>query len=672
MSRLKKKILQVFDRILYKGSYGQILLLVGLILVIYLLLCVVSRCCRIALSPGVADYPWQIRILELILDPGAFVSSHEYAGGDIIVICFQLFITIVGAVLFTSFLINSIGNWLDRRIEKVNKGRMTYPFDGHIVFFGANSMLETVLVALTSDKRNEGRDYVILTDGDVESVRDRIYAVLSEKFFRNVYVLYGDRTQMQSCENLCVSRAKSIYVLGEDGEAYHDARNLENLNLLTSLTFAGTGADCYLVLERMSSVRSFLGKNEPASTETLRITVINAIENLAQRVIVSRAYNPMINYPALDGTGIDAESDKQVHIVIYGMTQVASAMATTAAHICHFPNFRTKGIRTRITFVMENIRQEMDYFKGRYSTLMDLSYHSLVSFDKDGGKTVTAFYPKTEYLSDGGADDPKGFLDIEWEFVDAGIESEPVRTMLRESASSHAHGKEQLTVVVCGHSSESNVAASMCLPDEIYESRIPVFVYQPFSGEVMEYARMTDRYQSVFPFGFKADCFDAWLQTRLARARRVDYIYSHPDAVEMPADEALLPSWFGLKYAFQLSNLYAANSFETKLRSVRGENPDLMHPLSEEEIQTLAYIEHNRWNIERLLSGYSAVPAEIRKRMFAEAASSDAVVSAAAQAEHQAFKERFRHRDIAPYSEIGDNIKSIDRSMVSRILLMMK
>ena len=672
MRRLMKNIKQGFDRILYKGSYWQILLLVVLILIVYVALCGISRCCRIALTPGADDYPWNIRILELILDPGAFVDSHQYAGGDIFVICFQLFITIIGAVLFTSFLINSIGNWLDRRIDKVNKGRMTYPFDGHIVFFGANSMLETVLVALTSDKRNEGRDYVILTDGDVESVRDRIYAVLSERFFKNVYVLYGDRTQMQSCENLCVTRAKSIYVLGEDGEAYHDARNLENLNLLTSLTFAGSGADCYLVLDRMSSVRSFLGKNKTASTETLRITVINAVENIAQRVIVSRAYNSNTRYPALDGTGIDAESDKQVHMVICGMTQVASAMATTAAQVCHFPNFRTKGIRTKITFVMENIRQEMDFFRGRYPALMDLSYHSLISFDKDGGKTVTAFYPKTEYLSDGGADDPKGFLDIEWEFVDAGIESEPVRAMLRESASRHVHGKEQLTLVVCGHSSESNVAASMCLPDEIYESRIPVFVYQPFSGEVMEYARMTDRYQSVFPFGFKEDCFDAWLQTRLARARRVDYIYSHKDAVEMPADEALMPAWFGLKYAFQLSNLYAANSFETKLRSVRGENPDLALPLTDEEIQILAYIEHNRWNVERLLSGYSAIPAEVRKRMFAEAASSDPAVAAAAKAEHDAFKERFRHRDIAPYSEIGDSIKDIDMSMVSKIPLMMK
>ena len=667
-----KNIKQGFDRILYKGSYWQILLLVVLILIVYVALCGISRCCRIALTPGADDYPWNIRILELILDPGAFVDSHQYAGGDIFVICFQLFITIIGAVLFTSFLINSIGNWLDRRIDKVNKGRMTYPFDGHIVFFGANSMLETVLVALTSDKSNEGRDYVILTDGDVESVRDRIYAVLSERFFKNVYVLYGDRTQMQSCENLCVSRAKSIYVLGEDEEAYHDARNLENLNLLTSLTFAGSGADCYLVLDRMSSVRSFLGKNKTASTETLRITVINAVENIAQRVIVSRAYNSNTRYPALDGTGIDAESDKQVHMVICGMTQVASAMATTAAQVCHFPNFRTKGIRTKITFVMENIRQEMDFFRGRYPALMDLSYHSLISFDKDGGKTVTAFYPKTEYLSDGGAVDPKGFLDIEWEFVDAGVESEPVRAMLRESASRHVHGKEQLTLVVCGHSSESNVAASMCLPDEIYESRIPVFVYQPFSGEVMEYARMTDRYQSVFPFGFKEDCFDAWLQTRLARARRVDYIYSHKDAVEMPADEALMPAWFGLKYAFQLSNLYAANSFETKLRSVRGENPDLALPLTDEEIQILAYIEHNRWNVERLLSGYSAIPAEVRKRMFAEAASSDPAVAAAAKTEHDAFKERFRHRDIAPYSEIGDSIKDIDMSMVSKIPLMMK
>ena len=667
-----KNIKQGFDRILYKGSYWQILLLVGLILAVYLILCCVSRCCRIALTPGTAEYPWQVRILELILDPGAFVSSHQYAGGDLFVICFQLFITIVGAVLFTSFLINSIGNWLDRRIEKVNKGRMTYPFDGHVVFFGANAMLETVLVALTSDIRNAGRDYVILTDGDVEAVRDRVYAVLSEKFFKNVYVLYGDRTQMQSCESLCITRAKSIYVLGEDGEPYHDARNLENLNLLTSLTFAGSGADCYLVLDRLSSVRSFLGKNKTASTATLRITVINAVENIAQRVIVSRAYNSTTRYPALDGAGIDAGSDKQVHLVVCGMTQVASAMATTAAQVCHFPNFRTKGIRTKITFVMENIRQEMDFFRGRYPALMDLSYHSLISFDKDGGKTVTAFYPKTEYLSDGGANDPKGFLDIEWEFVDAGVESEPVRAMLRESASRHVHGKEQLTLVVCGHSSESNVAASMCLPDEIYESRIPVFVYQPFSGEVLEYARMTDRYQSVFPFGFKEDCFDAWLQTRLARARRVDYIYSHKDAVEMPADEALMPAWFGLKYAFQLSNLYAANSFETKLRSVRGENPDLALPLTDEEIQILAYIEHNRWNVERLLSGYSAIPAEVRKRMFAEAASSDPAVSAAAQAEHRAFKERFRHRDIAPYSEIGDNIKSIDRAMVSRILLMMK
>ena len=672
MRRLIKNIKQGFDRILYKGSYWQILLLVGLILLVYLILCGISRCCRIALTPGTADYPWQIRILELILDPGAFVSSHQYAGGDLFVICFQLFITIVGAVLFTSFLINSIGNWLDRRIEKVNKGRMTYPFDGHIVFFGANSMLETVLVALTSDKSNEGRDYVILTDGDVDAVRDRIYAVLSEKYYKNVYVLYGDRTQMQSCENLCVTRAKSIYLLGEDGEAYHDAKNLENLNLLTSLTFADTGADCYLVLERMSSVRSFLGKKEPASTATLRVTVINAIENLAQRVIVSRAYNSTTKYPPLDGTGIGAESDKQVHLVICGMTQVASAIATTAAHICHFPNFRTKGIRTKITFVMDGIRQEMDFFKGRYSTLMDLSYHSLVSYDKDGGKTVTAFYPKTEYLTDGGADDPKGFLDIEWEFMDAGVESEPVRAMLKDSVLRHVRGQEQLTVVVCGHSSESNVAASMCLPDDIYESRIPVFVYQPFSGEVMEYARLTDRYQSVFPFGFKEDCFDEWLQIRLARARRVDYIYGHPDAVEMPADEAMLPAWFGLKYAFQLSNLYAANSFETKLRSVRGENQNLIRPLTEDEIEILAYIEHNRWNVERLLSGYSAIPADVRKRMLAEALSSDADVAAAAQAEHCAYKEKFRHRDIAPYSEIGDNIKNIDRTMVSRILLMMK
>jgi hypothetical protein len=145
--------------------------------------------------------------------------------------------------------------------------------------------------------------------------------------------------------------------------------------------------DCFLVLDRASAVRSFLYKENGGSTECLNLTVINAVENLAQRVFVSRGFDEGGSYPSLDGDGIGKDSDKHVHLVAVGMTQVSYAMATTAAHICHFPNF-SRGIRTKITFVMPDIRREMDFFRGRYSHLREISYSRYVSVDEYGNERV--------------------------------------------------------------------------------------------------------------------------------------------------------------------------------------------------------------------------------------------------------------------------------------------
>lgn len=50
-----------------------------------------------------------------------------------------------------------------------------------------------------------------------------------------------------------------------------------------------------------------------------------------------------------------------------GMSQMGYSIATTAAHVCYFPNYRKKGIRTKITFIQSDIRQEMDFLTGQYS-----------------------------------------------------------------------------------------------------------------------------------------------------------------------------------------------------------------------------------------------------------------------------------------------------------------
>lgn len=679
MRRIWRYLTQNFDRAFSRGKGRQFIWLLGFIIFFLLFFWALTTIPAIKNDHPAGTDPWIVRILELLLDPGAFVGSLGHATEHTVLITlFQLLVTIAGAIFFTSFMVNSIGNWLDRNVEDVANGRRTYLFDDHVVFFGANAMLETILKSLTADSSHSSCDFVIVTDRDISQVRDRIYAQLPEKFYDNVYFICGDRTEEKGMADLHLTRARSIYILGEDAENFHDARNLECWNLLrTQCEGMGRIINCYLVLDKASSVRSFLYKDNDGSTDCLHLTLINAVENLAQRVFVSRGFEGDTVYPSLDGDGISAESDRQVHLVIFGMTQVSYAMATTAAHICHFPNFK-KGIRTKITFIAENIRQEMDYFKGRYCHLMEASYSTYVSWDADGVKRVQESYPKKEYFSK--ESDAKGFLDIEWEFIEAGIETFMVREYMKECVERHDSGLEQLTLTLCENDYEGNVAASMCLPPEIYDSRIPVLVYQPYSGEVLRFARDSGRFSNIYPFGLKVDCFDPWLQTRLMRARRIKYVYdcnkSGTAITEMPDDKTLqeVTSWFKTSYSHQLSNIYASNSLEMKLRSVRpGDNTASIQALTAEEIVLIAETEHNRWNVERLLCGMRVMPAELRKQLREGLGSQDPLVAKKAKEQIEECKRNFStHINIVPYEELSEGDKEYDISIARNIPMVLK
>lgn len=94
------------------------------------------------------------------------------------------------------------------------------------------------------------------------------------------------------------------------------------------------------------------------------------------------------------------------------------------------------------------------------------------------------------------------------------------------------------------------------------------------------------------------------------------------------------------------------------------ENKDL----SEEDIDLMARTEHNRWNIERLLMGFSPYP--LSKRMaFKEVLSSNNHKAKEELAEKlkEAKERRFKHKDIAPYDELLDGSKKYDRTIVKNI-----
>jgi hypothetical protein len=97
-------------------------------------------------------------------------------------------------------------------------------------------------------------------------------------------------------------------------------------------------------------------------------------------------------YPFLDREPITADSDKHVHFVIVGMSQMGVAMGIQAAHICHFPNFVTKGIKTKITFIDENAEREMNFLQGRYLHLFeetDYSFWDINTNEQKNKKTIS-------------------------------------------------------------------------------------------------------------------------------------------------------------------------------------------------------------------------------------------------------------------------------------------
>ena len=605
-----------------------------------------------------------VRVLELMLDPGAFVGGRKQ--GNVIL---QFLIVLVGAAFFTSFLIGAIGNLLNRRIDSITKGQYSYNFEDHILILGSSNIIENLLEQIgVTDK-----DIVIQTSNDVERVRERVMLYTDPKTMKNIYVIFGDRTNHVALDALRVAKASSIYVIGEDDEPQHDGLNLKCWHHICEKCAGSAGTkDCYLMLDRMTTLNVFSYRKENASTESLRLNIVSAAETMAQGVLVSGKVKDVV-YPTLDRTGITEDSDINVHFVIVGMTQVAYAMAITAAHICHFPNFIKKGKKTKITFVQKNISEELDFWKGRFDSLMDLSYAELVSWNDAGEKQIKKTYPKAEYINPSYSD-AKGFLDIEWEFIDAGIEDKNVRNYIRECVEKDGYS-EYLSFAFCGNEAEDNVAASLYLPQEVYAKKdIPIFVYQPLTRWVLATAQQADRYSNLYPFGMRQECFDPQVE-RLLWAKRIKYLYTHVDNYAGMGPEADLDKgWYEneQQYIRQQSNVYSANSVPMKFRSI-GLDPSVATSISRDEILLLAEVEHNRWNIERLLMGTSPLSYEKRMSLLKGQLSADEAVSKAASAEKKDLKiNHFKHADIAPYGELLASSKQYDINIAAHLIDVIK
>ena len=163
--KLWKSYLRWFDRSFSRGWLDQVTFLTltisGFIGVWYL----------VALSfPGERNF---MRILELMMDPGAFIGSDKLEGPTFPII-FSWIIAISGAVLFSAMLITVIGNIVSNRIDEFKKGLLRYDFDHHILILGANTMLVNMLKEIATDSHLSKKKVVVLTENDTEKLQDSV------------------------------------------------------------------------------------------------------------------------------------------------------------------------------------------------------------------------------------------------------------------------------------------------------------------------------------------------------------------------------------------------------------------------------------------------------------------------------------------------------------------
>lgn len=587
----------------------------------------------------------------------------------------QVILVFVGTFLVSGFVITYIGNLLRNRLEAYRNGDVRYKFTKHILFLGGSKMILPMIKELYNKDEYRDLDFVVLTEANPQEVRHQIEEFLTDEENKQlkITVLRGNRDDKDSLKSVHIDKAFRIYIVGENPfDSKHDSANMESWNLAKELCSNRDGIPCFLVFNRASTAFIFRHMEEADKNSCLDTTIVNRLESVAQRVLVHNGDEKNI-IPALDRGGIDKDSKRTVHFVLYGMTAISYALSTTAAHLCHFPNFierkedgswgENKELRTRITLIAPKINEEMAYFTSHLNNLFNISKCNVYDEQWKQGDAPKLWDNKSTLEAIG------DFLDIEWNFVDGNIADEKIRKLLRKYYEENKEGKAYLTLAMCQKEADKNIAAALYLPNEFhtieykdeerteidFEKTIPILVFQPESEEMLKTANHEIKmFKNIFSFGSVKESYDPSIRSRISEGKHIHYIYSRgEDYAFMTSDQDELDRlWRDTKYADQMSNIYSASHIGVKQRSIGNREQ-----LTDEEIQLLAITEHNRWNIEKLLMGFEALPKTERKKQYAPAGLK----------ELKKLKKQFKHYCIEPYNELIDEDKKYDILIVKNL-----
>lgn len=377
-------------------------------------------------------------------------------------------------------------------------------------------------------------------------------------------------------------------------------------------------------------------------------------------------------YPSLDREKIDAVSNKTVHLVIAGFSDLGEALALHAALVAHFPNYvRNYSLRTRITIVDEGLSARRDAFVQRYANLFEHSYYRTINLAQ---RRMTQYHEPVYHST------REDFVDVEWEFVDGNFYD----PLLQRKLQLWADDKEQLlTLALSDADCAKNFDRAFALPKAIHERGVSVFVHVG-QADLLNKVREAEGYRNLYPIGMDDCGYDVRLPL-LQMAKRLNYFYASSCGqkgvpTDMPTDE-IEKEWQKLSsFSIRYSNIYNVMTVATKMRSLGHEEKDWdkFFALTQEEIETLSAVEHNRWSVERLILGFrpptDTEREEIRENIEAFIAAKESGKEKPAEDLKNVYKKQKIHYDLCAYRELredktGQNVRLYDYDLTACIPL---
>ncbi|MDO4191525.1 MAG: hypothetical protein Q4D14_07610 [Bacteroidales bacterium] len=411
---------------------------------------------------------------------------------------------------------------------------------------------------------------------------------------------------------------------------------------------------CCVSFEQFSTYHVFQYANLPdVVVNTIQFVPFNHNEMWAREVLVDGDDYFHMDYKPITST----ESESYVHLIIIGLTQLGEALAMEVARTAHFPN--CKKHKTKITIIDKHMEHEMESFIHKCGEFFSLAkWHYIDTHDRANDR-VSDISNKYQHLITNKQD--RCFIDSEWTFINGSDASAFVANYIAESVTD---ANAVPTIAICINEMEASLHSAMTLPNEVYESKIPVLVHQSMTDAAVDALRgkntdkKYDRYEMLRAFGMEEMDFEPKLMRLIDCGKRINYLYNHVDAKDIDEAEAD-KLWEEVPIHKRWSNIYSAVTIPIKYRCVE----NLSWPLTNSgQLAFLSEMEHNRWMVEELLLGYRPVLEQEDKQIDAD------------KSLKRVYKDKFIHYDIRPNDGLktdqsGRNVAEYDEIIVRNLHL---